>query len=213
VPAATSGEHGGDRFLVESKHEIARRGCSRSCRAIGGGRFAKKLAMGEVAEIEVRVAPGAGNKIRAADDGLSFESLEWGARSGFCLHDGGYRGFEVHCYDRDQLTITDLQVEHTDVATLGFARHLDNEASGLLIAAGGAHLWRADFLAAATEEQSGARGSNVKEAACGSRAHKDALIGSRDKQLSCWIGSERELLRMKNPEDANADRAVLRGHD
>jgi hypothetical protein len=74
-------------------------------------------------------------------------------------------------------------------------------------------LWRADFLAAATEEQAGARGSNVKETACGSRAHKNALIGSRDKQLSCWIGRERELLRMKNAEDADADSAVLRRHD
>ena len=140
VPAATSGEHGGDRFLGESKHEIARRGCSRSCRAIGGGRFAKKLAMGEIAEIEVRVAPGSGNKIRAADDRLRFESLERGARSGFCLHDGRYGSFEVHCYDRDQLAIRDLQLEHTDVTTLGFARHVDNQAGGLLIAARGAKL-------------------------------------------------------------------------
>jgi hypothetical protein len=104
-------------------------------------------------------------------------------------------------------------VEHTHVATLDFARHGDNQPGGLLIAASGAHLWRADFFAAATEQQAGARGSNLKQAAGGARTHKDALIGSQDKQLSCLIGRERELLRMKNPEDADADSAVLRRHD
>src|SRR6202035_3603284 len=56
VAATASCKHCRDGFFIVGEHETVRRRRGAGCRAVGG-RFAEKLAMGKVTEIEINVPP------------------------------------------------------------------------------------------------------------------------------------------------------------
>src|SRR6266567_7773823 len=78
MSTATPRVHGCNRPGIIGEHEIA---CVRNrpcCRTLGRGRFAEKLAMGRIAEIEVMVASAASDEVGPSGNSLGLQSLEWG---------------------------------------------------------------------------------------------------------------------------------------
>jgi len=209
VAATTSHEHGCDRLSLISKDQTMRQRRGIGCRAIGSRRLAHKLAMGKIAKTEIGVPPTARDKIRAADDGLRFKPFHRRAWSCLRLNYGSDGGFQVHNDDWDQFAVLRFQLKDTLVIPFDFSGNRDDEAGELLIAAGGADFPCEDFPAAAAQKQVVPGGAHSKEIASRPLLQKNPLIGSRNEQLARLIGCKSELLGMKNPENADANGAVL----
>src|SRR5215470_12167032 len=69
---ATAREHCDDRLVVEREHQASRGHGGLPCQTLRGRGFAKKLTMGQVTEIKVRMAATTRHQIRPTDDCLRF---------------------------------------------------------------------------------------------------------------------------------------------
>src|SRR5580704_14668983 len=80
APAATARIHGCDWLGIICEHQVARGRYGSRCSTLGRGRFAQKLAVGRVAEIELMVPSRAGDVVGTSGNRLCLQSLEWRVR-------------------------------------------------------------------------------------------------------------------------------------
>src|SRR5258708_35673041 len=72
VAATTTREHSRKRLLLKGEDDSLCLARSNSHGAVRSGRFAKELAMSEIAEVKVAATPSSCQEVGACDHGLSF---------------------------------------------------------------------------------------------------------------------------------------------
>ncbi len=135
--AAACRKKRGHGLAAVDQHQAARANCGEPRRGIGGGRFAKKLAVGRVAEIEGAMATRSG-VIGARYNRLCFEGREWRARGTLRSYSGGDSHLQIHGDDGNQLVVLDLDFQSAAIGARYPAGNAQDELRRPAVAALGA---------------------------------------------------------------------------
>src|SRR5581483_172968 len=134
VATATPRVHGGECSTLVRQNHAASGNHGVPSGTVRSRRFAQELTMSRVAEIEVRVAPAAGDEIRTSRNGLGLHGLQRAV--GFVLrsHYGGYGSLEVHGDRGPKLPVGRTNIQRALVTARNLFGYAKVKAHGLAVA-------------------------------------------------------------------------------
>jgi len=202
--AATAREHGGEPLGLVGEDQAARLAGGAGRGAGRRGRFAKDLAVSEVAELIVSVASFCGDEVRTRDDGLGLERFERRTGSGLGLNDGSDGSLEVCGDDGGELAISYRDSESSVVAAADLAGHGEKKI-GWACAAGADEFAGAKFAAVNREADGIAIELESGRGVLGSGLQRETLTCQLDDKGAGGSGADFELCGMETAKDSDAD--------
>jgi len=203
VATATPREHSRKRLLLKGEDDSVCLARSNSRGTVWGGRFAKELAMSEIAKIKVAVTPSSRQEVGTCNHCLSFQGFGWHIRARLGRDSGGDRGFQIHGDDGNHFSARGLHNKSAAISARDLSGNSKKKRNCAIVAGRCVEFRGSKNMAAEIEEQR----------VIGNMNRGNTRTWLENECLACGVnddgfvarGLHPKFVRMEETDDPDAD--------